>query len=112
MSGKWLGLMGLMVVATGCADPIEGEWTSKDSRFCGNRNDHITVIVEDGTGFGDVCDCSFTFTWTGLSDDRYRFDIDFSSAAACLAVDGTYDCRVKPNDELDCDELGEFIKVD
>ena len=100
-----------MFVATGCADPIEGEWTSEDERLCVGRVEHVTVIVEgDGTGYGNVCNCDFTFAWTALNDDRYRFDINFEGD--CFAIDGEYDCRLTKNGGLDCDQLGDYLPVD
>jgi hypothetical protein len=112
MSGsRILGLVALMFVATGCADPIEGQWTSEDEVLCVGRVEHISVFVEgDGTGYGKVCSCDFTFIWTALNDERYRFDIDFEGN--CFAVDGEYDCRITKNGGLDCGQLGDFIKID
>lgn len=105
----------MLFAATGCADAIEGQWEGEDEVTCAGippSVEHVSVIVEgDGTGSGDVCNCQFTFTWQNLNEERYRFDIDFGDD--CLfAADGEYDCRITNAGGLDCDQLGDYIKVD
>lgn len=113
MLGRALGVSVLVASAAGCSDPIEGHWEGEDEVACGAGTvEHTTVIVEgDGTGYGDVCECDFTFAWTNLNDEIYRVDVDFDGVCLFFA-DGEYDCRIRTNGNLDCDQLGEYIAVD
>jgi hypothetical protein len=111
-------VVGAFVLLTGCSDPVEGNWESDNEVLCGNGTvEHVSVVIDgDGTGFGDVCSCNFTFSWAPLTDDRYRFDVDFDNGVECgLAADGEYDCKLRNKEKLDCDDAllngSNYIKV-
>jgi hypothetical protein len=111
------GLVVVAALATGCGDPVEGSWESESEVACGNGSvEHASVVIEDdGTGFGDVCSCTFDFIWTRLNDLKYRFNVDFEEGLDCGVLrDGEYDCDLKKEDSLRCDNafIGDYYKID
>ena len=95
-------------VLVGCADPLEGRWQGTDNTVCGRPT--VFEVDSDLFGRGSSCGCDFSFGVVTQTSDLYIVDIDF--AGVCFVGDGTYNCLLANDDFLDCDELGEYIRVD
>lgn len=111
---RWLVMTGLVVVGSGCTDPIVGSWEATDppDYTCSGRPFEATMDIDDNLeGEGkmhvvldsDTCgEFDFELEITDKGDGDYEFEVTLDG----LTVDGSskieVDCELD-DDELECD---------
>ena len=105
-----LVLLLTLFALTACDDIIVGRWERQELVIgCGEHPDF--EVFDDLTGTGDFCQCDYDFDIEKRDSALYRFDIDFDGVCGIVA-DGRYDCDlVRDGDELDCGDLGDFVRL-
>ena len=102
----------VVVMASGCADPVVGKWEAQTESACliGGPDRVEFEIESDLTGSGEVCGCDFDLTVTIEGNDEYEAEVDYDGN--CLIADIDIDCELSSDgEELDCGTSGEYERV-
>lgn len=103
----------LLLTVMGCGGPTPvGKWESENSSLvCGRVEFEIDA---DLTGSGEACACDFEVEFEERDDGDWIADVDYEGGLDCaFANDGRFDCELNDDgDELDCEEIGEYDRVD